>query len=440
MNLENSVVKLNVKARIIDHNHPLNIYNSESFTGTGFFITNQLILTCYHVVKNAINIDVLYKQTISIGGKIKNIFPDDDLAIIELEKSIDDAQILELKVIDTRQIGEVFTIGFPLNSTNIKITKGIISGYQDSLIQTDASLNHGNSGGPLVIQEDNFYKIIGVNVSKMTGNVEKTGYVVPIYRFIILKKHLESLKNDSEYQIVIKKPCLYWDFQCIIQDKLREFLFSKCSDTKMLTDNIGIRFTLINPNYYLHQHIKVNEILLGVNSIPVDNLGNIKFDFYPEKISINDIGLWFVNGDELNLDIYNPELNMQRIEKVKLQIIKTNLTDYFDLENYPKSFVENNGLILSILTKAHMENIKNLNITASQAIKIFSRILQQKDLFTIYLSDLDFSQKKNFIKYPIGEVIVEINGKQFNNYKEFIDIVKEPITQIKTFDNDIFFI
>jgi hypothetical protein len=208
----------------------------------------------------------------------------------------------------------------------------------------------------------------------------------------------------------------------------------------MLIDNIGIRFTLINPNYYLHQHIKVNEILLGVNSIPVDNLGNIKFDFYPEKISINDIGLWFVNGDELNLDIYNPELNIQRIEKVKLQIIKTNLTDYFDLENYPKSFVENNGLILSILTKAHMENIKNLNITASQAIKIFSRILQQKDLFTIYLSDLDFSQKKNFIKYPIGEVIVEINGKQFNNYKEFIDIVIEPITQIKTFDNDIFFI
>jgi hypothetical protein len=158
----------------------------------------------------------------------------------------------------------------------------------------------------------------------------------------------------------------------------------------LLKENIGIRFTIINPNYYLANNIKVNEILLGINSIPVDNLGNIKFDFYPEKISINDIGLWFISGDELNFKIYNPENNIERIEKVKLSNIKTNLTDYFNLDNYPKSFVENNGLILSILTKAHMSNLKNLNITASQAIKIFSRILQQKDMFTVYLADLDF--------------------------------------------------
>jgi hypothetical protein len=435
MNWENSVVKLNVKARIIDYNHPLNIYNTESFTGTGFFISNQLILTCYHVVENAINIDVLYKQTINIGGKIKNIYPNDDLAVVELEKPVEDAKILEFKVIDTRQIGEVFTIGFPLDSTNIKITKGIISGYQDSLIQTDASLNHGNSGGPLVINDNDSYKVIGVNVSKMTGSIEKTGYVVPIYRFMILQK-LES----EQSKIVIKKPCVYWDFQCIVQDKLREFLFSKHPDTKLLKENIGVRFTLINPNYYLANHIKVNEILISIGSIPVDNLGNIKFDFYPEKISINDIGLWFVEGNELDFQIYNPDNNTQRTEKVKLQILKTNLTDYFNLENYPKSFVENNGLILSILTKDHMDNIKDLNITASQAIKIFSRILQQKDIFTVYLADLDFSKKKSFIKYPIGEVIVEINGKQFNNWEEFMEVTKEPITNIKTFDNDIFFV
>jgi len=435
MNWENSVVKLNVKARIIDYKHPLNIYNTKSFTGTGFFISNQLILTCYHVVENAINIDVLYKQTINIIGKIKNIFSDDDLAIIELEKPVEDAKILEFKIIDTRQIGEVFTVGFPLDSTNIKITKGIISGYQDSLIQTDASINHGNSGGPLVISDGDTYKIIGVNVSKLTGPIEKTGYVVPIYRFIILQK----LELDQSI-IVIKKPCVYWDFQCIIQDKLREFLFSKHPDIKLLKKNIGVRFTLINPNYYLANHIKVNEILLGIGSIPVDNLGNIKFDFYPEKISINDIGLWFVEGDELDFQIYNPENNIERTERVKLQIQKTNLTDYFNLENYPKSFVENNGLIFSILTKAHMNHIKNLNITASQAIKIYNRILHQNDIFTLYLADLDFSKKQTFIKYPIGEIIVEINGTKFNNWEEFMEITKTSITHIKTFDNDIFFI
>jgi hypothetical protein len=61
-------------------------------------------------------------------------------------------------------------------------------------------------------------------------------------------------------------------------------------------------------------------------------------------------------------------------------------------------------------------------------------------MFTVYLTDLDFSKKKTFIKYPIGEVIVEINEKQFNNWEELMEVTKEPITHIKTFDNDIFFV
>ena len=48
-------------------------------------------------------------------------------------------------------MSKVVTIGFPYNSENLIITKGIISGYQDSLIQTDSSLNSGNSGGPILI-------------------------------------------------------------------------------------------------------------------------------------------------------------------------------------------------------------------------------------------------------------------------------------------------
>lgn len=433
MNFEDSVVKLNVKSRIIDYNHPNNIFNIESFTGTGFFITNKLILTCYHVVENAINIEILYKQTINIIGKIKHIFPDDDLAIVELENLVEGAKILEFKIIDTRHSEEVLTVGFPLDSTTIKITKGIISGYQESLIQTDAALNHGNSGGPLIIQEDNSYKIIGVNVSKMSGTVTKTGYVVPIYRFIILQKKL----NNSLTSLVIEKPCIYWDFQCIIQDKMKEFLFSK--NIELFKKNIGIKFTIINTNYYLAQYIKVNEVLLSINSFPVDNLGNIKFNFYPEKISINDIGLWFVSGDELEFEIYTPENGITRIIKIKLEIIKTNLRRYFYLDNYFKSFVENNGLILSIFTKAHMDNIRDLNISASDLVKFLNRFLQQKDLFTVYLVDLDYSKIKKFIKYPIGEIIVEINGKQFNNLEDFIEATKKPITHFKTLDNEMFF-
>ena len=110
----------------------------------------------------------------------------------------------KFKNLTERYNSDVFTIGFPLNSTNIKITKGIISGYQDSLLQTDAALNHGNSGGPLIILDNENYFIIGINVSKLSGNAEKTGYAVPIYRFTIvhdITKTIETTKTTKTTDI-----------------------------------------------------------------------------------------------------------------------------------------------------------------------------------------------------------------------------------------------
>ena len=61
MSFESSIVKIESKLRHVDFNHPLNIYNIVASSGTGFFITPKLILTCHHVVDGAVNINILYK-------------------------------------------------------------------------------------------------------------------------------------------------------------------------------------------------------------------------------------------------------------------------------------------------------------------------------------------------------------------------------------------
>ena len=433
MEWENIVVKLEVKSKDIDFNSPLNTFKTENSSGTGFFITKKLILTCYHVVKYAINITAYYKQNDTFNAKLKHIFPDDDLAIIELEKEINDCKVLDFKVINKKQIGDVRTIGFPLGSTNIKVTQGIISGFQGSLIQTDASINPGNSGGPLVIEHNNKHFIIGINVSKLTGNAEGTSYVVPIYRFIILQKLI--IKDNSP--TVIKKPLLLFNFQKLIQKALREVIFSK--HPKILKNNSGIMITKINEKFYLNRHFKENEIILSINMNPVDLYGMIKFDFYPEKIPIHEIGLWFIPGEKIKVEILNQMTNEIRIEEIELKVIKTNLLDYWGLENYPSYFVENNGLIFSIITKEHMKNIKDLNINEqNHLLRILNNYINMNDIFTVYLADIDDSKIKNFIKYPIGSIITKINNKTFNNYEEFIEVIKEPVTIIKTFDNMIY--
>ena len=164
MNYENYVVYITVQKRDIDLDHPLNTFSNSQSSGTGFYIDKGLILTCYHVVQNSLEIIVnTYKNHTKKKNKgiIKYIFPDDDLAVIELEDNDTTFELFDYYILSLKENNlEVNTIGFPLNSTSIKINKGVISGFQDSNIQTDSTLNPGNSGGPLI---DNEGYVFGVN-------------------------------------------------------------------------------------------------------------------------------------------------------------------------------------------------------------------------------------------------------------------------------------
>ena len=471
MDWEKYVVQINVKSKVINLNYPLNIFKTTNSSGTGFFISPTEILTCHHVVYGAINIDITFKHTNSIKGHIKHIFPDDDLAIIVIDPIFisNDIGILEHETSSIVQSGKVFTVGFPLSSTNIKITKGIISGYQKSLIQTDASLNHGNSGGPLVILDykTQKYKVIGVNVSKLKGDAEKTGYAVPIYRFQILRN---KLNNNSD--LIIRKPLLFFDFQPLIEHTLKSNLLQNKKKE-------GVRITLTNKNYYHSAYLKENDILVKINDKVIDYNGFIKFDFYPEKIPIDDIGLWYTIGDTITLEILNIKTREKTTKTFNLEFPKSNLFEFYNLDNtntlldtyakhetntlldsyakhdtntnndnqikkYPDYFVEKNGLILSIISSVHLENLKTLNLSMAQIVKIWERRLYHKDLFTVYLADTKYTDTAidNNTKYPIGEIIIEINDKTFTRYDELIAIINsiDKITSIKTIDNNYYII
>jgi S1-C subfamily serine protease len=209
INYENYIVHITVQQKDIDLKHPLNSFGNSKSSGTGFYIDKGLILTCYHVIQNSLEIMVSTKNksnnTIKIKANIKYIFPDDDLAVIELESQDIIYNVFEYHIITTAEINkDVNTIGYPLNSTSLKINKGVISGFQDSNIQTDSTLNPGNSGGPLVLNN----KVIGINQSKMSGEATNTGYAIPIFRFLILFK----LKKD-QLKLINYKPKFLFKYQ-----------------------------------------------------------------------------------------------------------------------------------------------------------------------------------------------------------------------------------
>lgn len=100
---------------------------------------------------------------------------------------------------------EVLTLGYPLGMDSLKLTEGIISGRQESYFQTDAPLNPGNSGGPMLNEDA---KVIGINVA-IVQQSQNVGFAIPSHHLSML---FESLKNRTEDARVVHKPLLGADF------------------------------------------------------------------------------------------------------------------------------------------------------------------------------------------------------------------------------------
>ena len=162
--------------------------------GSGFVIDKAgHIVTNYHVVENARSVDVSFSNNESMKAKIVGADASTDIAVLQVDTHARALTPLALGNSDAVRVGDsVVAIGNPFGYDRT-VTAGIVSALQrvirapnsysiDHVIQTDAALNKGNSGGPLLDARGN---VIGVNSqiaagdSGASGNVG-IGFAVPI--------------------------------------------------------------------------------------------------------------------------------------------------------------------------------------------------------------------------------------------------------------------
>jgi S1-C subfamily serine protease len=159
---------------------------TEKALGSGFVIDKAgHIVTNDHVVAGAKSVLVSFSNNESYKATVVGADPTTDLAVLRVNASSRALTPLVLGDSDRVQVGdEVVAIGNPFGLSRT-VTAGIVSALQrqivspnqytiDHVIQTDAAINHGNSGGPLIDMQG---RVIGVNAQIDTGNTGGQGNV-----------------------------------------------------------------------------------------------------------------------------------------------------------------------------------------------------------------------------------------------------------------------
>ena len=266
----------------------------------GYILTNNHIInssdsSIYYEVSEATKVYVyLYNDKTPYEATIVGTDEQTDLAVIKIEK--DNLTAAELGDSNSVKIGEfAMAIGNPLGMES-SVTSGIISavnrlvpsedGTTYNLIQTDAAINSGNSGGALINSEG---KVIGVNTLKLSGNgIEGMGFAIPINDTIDIYNQLIKIGK-------VLRP--YIGIGGIDLDE---------ATAKHYNLPVGIYVKEIQANSPAAlTDLKQGDVITAINESPVTTMSEL-----------NDIKNTKSIGEEITLDVYR---NQETI-KIKLTL------------------------------------------------------------------------------------------------------------------------
>ena len=262
-------------------------------TGSGFVYKTDdkygYFLTNHHVIENSDKITLIRSDDKEIEGVVLGSDEYLDLAVVRIAKA---------DVIDTVAIGNsessklgdtVFTIGSPLGyEYRGTVTDGILSGkdrfvtvsltgtndWVMKVLQTNAAVNPGNSGGPLLNAKGEVIGIISLKL--VQTEVENMGFAIPIEYAM---SHIESLENGK----AIVRPMLGISMINVTDT------YSLYRNGIMLNDNItsGVVVMEVTANTGASKSdLKKGDVITKLNDVAVQNSAYLRYELY--KYNVGD--------------------------------------------------------------------------------------------------------------------------------------------------------
>lgn len=408
----NSIVKLTISNLDVDYDIPFNTSEQSMSIGTGFMISASELITAAHVVKECMNVSI----TFPISGKkiykgeIICVYPDFDIALLRLvDFSVD--KWLSLGDSDKLQLGEpVYAIGYPDDSDQPINTKGTISGLRDDNIQTDAALNGGNSGGPLLNEQ---HQVVGVN-SSIFANSNSAGFSIPIQYY---HKAADRMKTSKDG--IIFKPCMGLTTQNINPDM--GDIIEKCG----VSAEQGVRILHVSKRSKLReQGVRQDDILLALNDTPIDTFGEISVKWSIGKVPFSSLIKRKNPGDKVRLQILS--FKTKQIREISYSLQGSNMVvpirdcfphiEQVDYEIY-------GGMVFMNLSMDHL--MMDRYIYLSHYI-MENRLDEPRVILTHIFPD---SEVVPFAVLQPGNIIKTVNGKRIRTLDDIRSAFAEPVTR-----------
>lgn len=274
-------------------------------TGTGFIFKKSdnkyYVMTNYHVINGASSVKIQLTNNKELNVEVLGGDSYSDIAILAFE-SKDDYSIAEIGSSTDARVGDTtFAVGAPVDSATYSwsVTRGIVSGknrmvkvttdsqtsssdYIMKVLQTDAAINSGNSGGPLCNSNG---QVIGITnmklVSNSTSNIEGMGFAIPIEDAI---DFANKIINGED----ITRPTLGVSMLDISSTGLAYYNIS-------VPDNVtnGVVIMSVSKGSAAEEGgLKKGDVILEIDNVKVTSSALLKYELYRHNI-----------GDEITLKI-----------------------------------------------------------------------------------------------------------------------------------------
>ncbi|PPR49854.1 MAG: Periplasmic serine endoprotease DegP [Alphaproteobacteria bacterium MarineAlpha5_Bin5] len=320
--------------------------------GSGFIIDDSgIVVTNNHVIEGADEITVILSDQQEFTAELLGRDPKADLAVLKINSGKTKLQSVSWGDSDRMRVGDwSIAIGNPLGlggtvTTGIisAISRDIGSGPYVKFLQTDASINRGNSGGPLFNVEG---EVIGINsaIISQTGGSIGLGFAIPSNS---AKKIVKQLIDFGR----TKRGWLGVQIQPVSQD---------FAESLGLPDQKGAFVSNVNPNGPSNEAgIKAGDVILKFNNIDIEKMIDL-----PRVVAESDVGsiatveLWRKNK-LIEIKVKLGELPEERFMNSKNSNTKKTIQD-ITIETLGLSIVptdNNNGVIVTDI-KAENSNIK----------------------------------------------------------------------------------